>query len=131
MSGTWAVLEAREGSRLSGRMTAGLTREDAERYAAELPRVLEDFSLSFTARDLLPDLEARFQPGTPVWLGPRVHWAKGQRGTVAAGKPESFSQWQPYPGLVPWFIGTDGAEVFVTLGDGYASWWPAGWLETR
>jgi hypothetical protein len=82
-------------------------------------------------RDLLPALEQRFQPGTPVWLGRRVYWRRGQRGAVAAGEPESYARWVPQPGLVPWFISLDGASVFVELDDGCASWWPATWLETR
>jgi hypothetical protein len=126
MSGTYAVSRPGEPG-----MTAGFTEEEAARLAAELPQLLNAPHLLFTVTDLLPELERRFPEGGPVWLGQRVHWRKGQRGTVASGEPESFSRWQPRPGLVPWFIAAGGASVFVVLDDGYASWWPAGWLETR
>jgi hypothetical protein len=131
MSGTWAVLDTREGPRLSGRMTAGYTQAEAEQWAAELPGLLGDPAASFTTADLLPGLERRFQPGTAVWLGTRVYWRRGQRGTVTAGEPESYAKWAPQDGILPWFVGSGGAEVFVALDDGYASWWPAGWLDTR
>jgi hypothetical protein len=110
-------------------MSAGFTREEAASFAAELDELLP--GLPFEVCDLLPELEQRFPFGTQVWLGPRVYWRRGQPGVVAAGEPESFVKWQPTPGLVPWFIGNDGPYVFVALDDGYASWWPAGWLETR
>jgi hypothetical protein len=126
MSGTYAIV------RVGGRgMDAGHSKEEAERWAAELPGLLEEPDAVFTVTDLLPELEQRFPEGGAVWLGKAVHWRRGQHGTVAVGKPESFSRWAPRPGLVPWFIGQSGAEVFVVLDDGYASWWPARWLETR
>lgn len=125
--GTWAV--RRDGS--DYRMSAGFTRAEAERWAAELPGLLGEPAADFTTADLLPGLERRFQPGTPAWLGKRVYWRKGERGTVAAGIPESFARWAPRAGPVPWFIGSGGPYVYVALDDGYASWWPANWLETR
>lgn len=124
MSGTYAI--TRPGQR---GMTAGLSAAEAESLAADLLECLP--GPAFTMHDLLPELEQRFPEGAAVWLGPRVYWRRGQRGTVGAGEPESFAEWQPRPGLVPWFIGSDGAEVFVRLDDGCASWWPATWLETR
>jgi hypothetical protein len=126
MSGTYAVSRAGERG-----MDAGYSAEEAARWAAELPGLLDDPAASFTVTDLLPDLEQRFPAGGAVWLGSRVHWRKGQRGTVAEGEPEGFAKWVPGPGLVPWFISTDGASVYVVLDDGCASWWPATWLETR
>jgi hypothetical protein len=126
MSGTWAV--TRPGER---GMTAGYAEDEARRYAAELPGLLEDLSLSFTATDLLPELERRFPVGGTVWLGKPVYWRRGQRGTVAAGVPDLCVKWQPEPGPVPWFIGTGGAYVHVVLDDGTASWWPSRWLDTR
>jgi hypothetical protein len=127
MSGTWAVRRAGDGPR----MTAGFTEEEATRHAAELPGLLDDPDASFTVTDLLPELEQRFPEGGSVWLGKVVYWRRGQQGTVALGEPASYSRWAPRPGPVPWFIGTDGAEVFVALDDGHASWWPARWLDTR
>jgi hypothetical protein len=129
MSGTFAVVTAYRGHAST---TAGLARGDAERWVAELPGLL-DYELDKPPEvlDLLPELEARFPAGGAVWLGPRVHWRPGQPGTVAAGEPESFARWSPQAGPVPWFIGTGGAYVFAALDDGYASWWPARWLETR
>jgi hypothetical protein len=125
--GTW-VVRGMDGC--SG--TAGFTEADAVKWAAELPAALEDLSLSFTVHDLLPDLEQRFPVGGAVWLGKPVYWRRGQRGTVALGEPDCRVMWQPEPGLVPWFIGIDGASVYVALDDdGYASWWPARWLDTR
>jgi hypothetical protein len=124
VSGTYAL------GRTDPRSTdAGFTKEEADRLAAEWGQVLG--GSPFTVTDLLPELEQRFQPGTRVWLGQRVHWRRGQAGVVSAGEPESFALWQPEAGQVPWFIGQGGAHVFVTLDDGYASWWSAGWLETR
>jgi len=124
MSGTYAL--SRPGQR---GMDAGFTKEEAGRLAVEFEQELG--GPPFTVTDLLPELEQRFQPGTRVWLGQKVYWRRGQAGTVSVGEAESFAKWQPAPGLVPWFIGQDGAYVFVTLDDGYASWWSAGWLETR
>lgn len=126
MSGTYAVTRAGERT-----MSAGYTKEEAERWAAELPGLLEEPGAVFTVSDLLPDLEQRFPEGGAVWLGKRVYWRRGQPGTVALGKPESFAKWAPRPGLVPWFISQDGASVFVTLDDGPASWWPVYMLDTR
>lgn len=124
--GTWVVrgMDGRSG-------TAGFTEAEAVKYAAELPAALEDTSLTFTVTDLLPELEQRFPAGGAVWLGPPVHWRRDQHGTVGLGEPASYARWVPRPGPVPWFISCDGAEVFVVLDDGYASWWPARWLETR
>jgi hypothetical protein len=126
MSGTYAVTRAGD----HGGTIAGFTEEEAAGYAAELERLLRP-GPPFMVRDLLPELERRFPGGGSVWLGRQAYWRKGQRGTVAAGEPESFARWTPAAGPVPWFIGTGGASVFVRLDDGYASWWPAGWLETR
>jgi hypothetical protein len=110
-------------------MMAGFTREEAESCCTELAELAP--GLSFPVTDLLPELEQRFPAGTAVWLGQQVYWCRGQRGTVAEGEPESFAKWVPRPGPVPWLVGTDGASVYVVLDDGYASWWPASWLETR
>jgi hypothetical protein len=123
MSGTYAVSRAGEG------MTAGFTQEEAERFAAELDELFP--GPPFAVIDLLPELERRFPEGAAVWLGPRVHWRRGQAGTVSEGEAESYARWQPQPGPVPWFISRDGASVHVILDDGSASWWPSGWLETR
>lgn len=127
MSGTWAVTRLGD----EPRMTAGFTKKEAAKLAAELPGLLNDPAASFTVRDLLPELEQRFPVGTAVWLGQRVYWRRGQRGVVAKGKPERFAKWVPRPGRVPWFISISGASVYVALDDGCASWWPASWLETR
>lgn len=124
MSGTYAL------TRLGvPGMTAGFTQEEAVRLAAEFLAELP--GAPFETCDLLPELERRFPVGAAVWLGPRVHWRRGQAGTVAEGEPQSIARWVPGPGLVPWFVSRDGASVYVLLDDGYASWWPAGWLETR
>jgi hypothetical protein len=125
--GTWAV--CRDGS--DYRMQAGFTQAEAERHAAELPGLLDEPDAVFTARDLLPELEKRFPPGAAVWLGERVHWRRGQRGTVTAALPDSLARWVPAAGPVPWFISAGGGSVFVVLDDGSASWWPAKWLDTR
>jgi hypothetical protein len=125
VNGTYAL--TRRGER---GMTAGLTREDAERRAVEYADLLP--GPPFEVVDLLPELELRFPVGASVWLGPCVHWRRGQAGTVAAGEPGSCVRWQPGPGPVPWFIGLDGPSVYVRLADGSSeSWWPSGWLETR
>ena len=127
MSGTLAVVtvyRGREG--MSAGYSAGEAAEMAEAVAE-----LGGWDRPVAIRDLRPELEARFPLGTRVWLGEAVYWRRGQAGTVTAGEPENFSRWQPAPGPVPWFIGPDGACVHVLLGDGYGSWWPARWLETR
>jgi hypothetical protein len=124
VSGTYAL--SRPGER---GMTAGFTQEMAARCAAEW--LVELPGPPFEIRDLLPELQRRFPVGAAVWLGPRVTWRRGQAGTVAEGEPQSIARWQPRPGLVPWFVALDGASVYVLLDDGSASWWPAGWLETR
>lgn len=126
MNGTYAV--TRSGER---RGSAGYTKEEAEQWAAELPGLLEEPGASFTVTDLLPELEQRFPVGGAVWLGEPVHWRRGQHGTVGTGEPDCRVMWQPRPDPVPWFVSTDGASVFVVLDDGYASWWPAQWLDTR
>lgn len=129
MSGTLAVVTVWRGRES---MSAGYDQGEAEELRevliAELGATGWDGPPEI--RDLLPDLEARFQPGTCVWLGQRVYWRKGHHGTVAAGSPAGYARWCPSDPS-PWFIGSDGAEVFVELDDGYASWWPSTWLETR
>jgi hypothetical protein len=125
--GTWAVITL-----IGGREhTSG---GYGEAGAAEMAHVTLPAELgiddAFT-RDLLPGLEAKFPPGAPVWLGTPVHWRLGQHGIVTPGVPERHACWLPDGDLVPWFISTDGASVHVLLDDGYESWWPACWLETR
>jgi hypothetical protein len=107
---------------------AGYSKADAESWTD----VLRD-ELGITGaevRDLLPGLQARFPVGGKVWLSQRVHWRPGQAGTVTEGEPESYARW-PERGPSPWFLSGDGASVHVLLDDGYESWWPARWLETR
>lgn len=127
MSGTLAVVTVYRGRDL---LSAGYDENEAAEMA-EAVAELGGWDSPPVVRDLLPDLERRFQPGTRVWLGQRVYWRRGQPGTVAAGEPESFACWTPQPGLAPWFIGADGAYVYVVLDDGYASWWRSTWLDTR
>jgi hypothetical protein len=126
MSGTLGI---RTKHRRHVSVSGGFDQGEAEDLAAAIAE-LGGWEEGPTIVDLLPELEERFLPGTPVWLGHRVYWRRGQRGTVTAGTPAEYSRWS-LGDLSPWFIGGDGAEVFVTLDDGYASWWPARWLETR
>lgn len=126
MSGTLAVVTVYKGREV---LSAGYDQAEAE-WIADSVADLGGWDSGPVIRDLLPDLEARFPVGTLVWLGKRVHWRRGQAGTVTAGEPESFAKW-PERGPSPWFVSTDGASVHVLLDDGYASWWPASWLETR
>jgi hypothetical protein len=124
MSGTYAVVTM-DGDR--EHLDAGYSKADAERFAYELPELL---GISAEVRDLLPGLEARFPVGGKVWLSQRVRWRRGQAGTVTVGEPDDYARW-PEHGPSPWFLGSGGAVVHVLLGDGYESWWPAHWLETR
>lgn len=129
MSGTLAIVTVWRGHES---MSAGYDLAEAEEWRGVLVTELgaRGWDGPPEIRDLLPDLEERFQPGTDVWLGKRVYWRKGQHGTVAAGEPESHAKWFP-SNPSPWFISQDGASVWVVLDDGYASWWPARWLDTR
>lgn len=127
MSGTLAVVTVWRGREVAG---CGYDQAEADEMATAVAE-LGGWDSGPVIRDLLPELEQRFPLGARVWLGHRVHWRRGQAGTVAAGEPESFASWRPAFGPVPWFIGCDGAYVFVELDDGYASWWSAKWLETR
>lgn len=127
MSGTLAVVTVYQGREM---VSSGFDQAEAAELAEAIAE-LDGWDSGPDIVNLLPDLEARFPAGTPVWLSQRVYWRKGQPGTVAEGVPLSFARWAPRPGPVPWFIGGDGPSVFVALDDGYASWWPAKWLELR
>jgi hypothetical protein len=126
MSGTLAVVTVYRGREC---VSAGYDLDEAESLA-EAAAEMGGWEQGPVIRDLLPELEERFPLGGQVRLGRPVYWRRGQHGTVTAGEPASYARWSP-GNPAPWFIGTDGADVFVTLDDGYASWWPAKWLETR
>jgi hypothetical protein len=126
MSGTLAVVTVYRGREC---VSGGFDQAEAENMAAAVAE-LGGWEQGPDIRDLLPGLEAFFPLGADVWLGKPVYWRRGQHGTVTAGEPLEFARWSP-GNPAPWFIGTDGADVFVTLDDGYASWWPAKWLDTR
>jgi hypothetical protein len=126
VSGTLAVVTLWGGHES---VSAGFDADEAQ-HLAEAVAELGGWDKPPEVRDMLPDLEARFPVGTAVWLGKSVYWRRGQRGVVAAGEPESYARW-PERGPSPWFLSADGAEVYVVLDDGYASWWRSTWLETR
>lgn len=123
MSGTLAVVITYRGHEcLSAGYDAGEARDLAEAIAE-----LGGWDSGPEIRDLLPGLRERFPVGRRVMLGKRVYWRPGQGGVVAAGEPESYARW-PESGLSPWARDSSGAEVFVVLDDGCASWWRARWL---
>lgn len=126
MSGTLAVVTVHKGHQMMG---AGYDQAEAEWIAGEIAK-LGGWDEGPVIRDLLPHLEAFFPVGTDVWLGKRVYWRRGQHGKVAVGEPDSLAKWSPSD-PAPWYIGQDGASVYVALDDGYASWWPSRWLDTR
>lgn len=126
MSGTLAVVTVYQGRAMT---SAGFDQAEADDLAGAIAE-LGGWDSGPTVVDALPDLQERFPAGRQVMLGRRVHWRRGQPGIVAEAKPESFARW-PESSLSPWFLGEGGAYVFVVLDDGYASWWPTSWLETR